>query len=109
MNHKRDSSRCVLSDVVQLKCSLLGGATSSLSFIRRSGCNNQVRMAGIYPPFLNTQEGRGAVVTVISFTFVAVSTLTNCIRVVVRQQSERALGLDDALLVSSNVSKSTWA
>jgi chemotaxis receptor (MCP) glutamine deamidase CheD len=63
-------------------------------------------MAGRYPPpFLNTQEDRGAIVTVVSFTFVVVSTLTNCIRVAVRQQSERALGLDDALLVAANVSK----
>jgi hypothetical protein len=60
-------------------------------------------MAGRYPPpFLNTEEDRGAIVTVVSFTFVVV----NCIRVVVRQQSERALGLDDALLVASNVSGS---
>jgi chemotaxis receptor (MCP) glutamine deamidase CheD len=63
-------------------------------------------MAGRYPPpFLNTQEDRGAIVTVVSFTFVVVSTLTNCIRVAVRQQSERALGLDDVLLVAANVSQ----
>jgi len=63
-------------------------------------------MAGRYPPpFFNTQEDRGAVVTVVSFTFIVVSTLTNCIRVIIRQQSERALGLDDALLVAANVSR----
>ena len=66
-------------------------------------------MAGRFPPpFLNTQEDRGAIVTVISITFVVVSTLTNCIRVAVRQQSERALGLDDALLVAANVSETLW-
>ena len=110
MNHKRNSSQSDLFDAVQLKCLLLGEAPSFSFFIHRSGCDDWVRMAGIYPPpFVSTQEDRGAIVTVVSFTFVVVSTLTNCIRVVVRQQSERALGLDDALLVASNVSELAWA
>lgn len=68
-------------------------------------------MAGLYPPpFLNTKEDRGAVVAVISFTSIAVSTLTNSIRVWVRQRSNSALGTDDALLVAANVSciAGTW-
>lgn len=69
------------------------------------------QMAGLYPPpFLNTQEDRGATVAVISFTSIAVSTLTNSIRVWVRQRSNSALGIDDALLVAANVSGAagTW-
>lgn len=56
------------------------------------------------PPFLNTPEDRGAIVAVVSFTFIAISTFTNGIRVWIRHQSKSALGLDDALLVVANVS-----
>lgn len=58
------------------------------------------------PPFLNTPEDRGAIVAVVSFTFVVVSTLTNGIRVWIRQQAKTALGVDDGLLVGANVSES---
>lgn len=62
-------------------------------------------MAGRHPPpFLNTEQDRGAIVAVVSFTFIVVTTLTNGIRVWIRQRSEAALGLDDALLMASNVS-----
>lgn len=62
-------------------------------------------MAGLYPPpFLNTEEDRGAIVAVVAFTSVAVSTLANTIRIWIRQQAKPALGLDDALLVAANVS-----
>lgn len=56
------------------------------------------------PPFLNTPEDRGAIVVVVSFTFVVVTTLTNGIRVWIRQQAKTALGVDDGLLVGANVS-----
>lgn len=56
------------------------------------------------PPFPNTPEDRGGVVAVVSFTFVVVATLTNGIRVWIRNRSDAALGLDDALLVAANVS-----
>ncbi|KAM0715722.1 hypothetical protein Q7P37_009222 [Cladosporium fusiforme] len=56
------------------------------------------------PPFLNTPEDRGAVVAVVSFTSVAVLTLTNIVRVWSRQQAKVALGLDDAMLVAANFS-----
>lgn len=55
------------------------------------------------PPFLNTPDDRGAIVAVVSFTFVVVATLTNGIRVWIRNRSDAALGLDDALLVTANV------
>lgn len=62
-------------------------------------------MAGRHPPpFLNTEQDCGAIVAVVSFTFIVVTTLTNGIRVWIRQRSEAALGLDDALLMASNVS-----
>jgi hypothetical protein len=62
-------------------------------------------MAGRNPPFyLNTDDDRGAIVAVVSFTTIAVSTFTNTIRVWTRQNSEAALGLDDVLLIASNVS-----
>lgn len=56
------------------------------------------------PPFLNTEDDRGAVVAVVSFTAIAVTTFTNSIRLINRQQSEASLGLDDVLLVAANVS-----
>jgi hypothetical protein len=63
------------------------------------------QMAGRDPPFfLNTDEDRGAIVAVMSFTTIAVSTFTNIIRVWTRQKSEAALGLDDVLLIAANVS-----
>lgn len=59
------------------------------------------------PPFLNTEDDRGAIVAVVSFTTIAVSTFTNGIRLINRQQSEASLGLDDVLLVAANVSTAT--
>lgn len=56
------------------------------------------------PPFLNTEEDRGAIVAVVSFTCIVVSTFTNGIRLWNRQVSEAALGLADALLAAANVS-----
>lgn len=56
------------------------------------------------PPFLNTEEDRGAIVAVVSFTCIVVSTFTNGIRLWHRKISEAALGLDDAFLVAANVS-----
>ena len=56
------------------------------------------------PPFLNTEEDRGAIVAVVSFTFVSVATLTNGIRVWIRQRAKGGLGLDDAFLTAANVS-----
>lgn len=65
-------------------------------------------MAGHEAPyFLNTEDDRGAVVAVVTFTFVIVATLTNGIRVWLRQRTDGALGLDDALLVAANVSATT--
>jgi hypothetical protein len=62
-------------------------------------------MAGLNPPpYLNIDEDRGAIVAVVSFTTIAVSTFTNTIRVWTRQKSEAALGLDDVLLIAANVS-----
>ncbi|KAK3686559.1 hypothetical protein LTR37_019698 [Vermiconidia calcicola] len=54
------------------------------------------------PPFLNTEEDRGAIVAVVSFTFVSVATLTNGIRVWIRQRAKGGLGLDDAFLTAAN-------
>lgn len=61
-------------------------------------------MAGRDPPyFLNTDENRGAIVAVVTFTFVVVTTLTNTIRIWIRRRTDGALGVDDALLVAANV------
>lgn len=103
-NYKRRTTAGCLSDAVRPVSALK--RRSFVVYYARIWLQRSSQMAGRYPPpFLNTQEDRGAIVTVVSFTFVVVSTLTNCIRVAVRQQSERALGLDDALLVAANVSQ----
>jgi hypothetical protein len=60
------------------------------------------------PPYLNTPEDRGGVVAVVSFTCIVISTFTNGVRIWNRQLSEAAFGLDDALLVAANVSKTEW-
>jgi len=67
-------------------------------------------MAGRDPPyFLNTQEDRGTIVAVVTFTFVVVATLANTIPIWIRQRTDGALGLDDALLIGANVSQAHFS
>ena len=56
------------------------------------------------PLFANTEADKGAIVVVVTFATVVVTTLCTSIRSCIRYQKHRHLGLDDGMLIAANVS-----
>lgn len=56
------------------------------------------------PLFANTEADKGAIVVVVTFATIVVTTICTSIRSAIRYQQHRRLGLDDAMLIAANVS-----
>ena len=56
------------------------------------------------PLFANTEADRGAIVVVVTFTTVIITTLSTSIRSALRYQKHKQFGLDDGAFIAANVS-----
>ena len=70
-----------------------------------SASSRPARMAGRDAPlFANTKADKGAIVVVVTFATIVITTLCTSIRSAIRFQKHRRLGLDDGMLIAANVS-----